>query len=189
MALDLPSLDREDEAGPRALLLLESRLSGDGARACARLLSTAEPSATALVLVTLVQPAATRLGVRDRIASPPDRTAVVDASVADVAGDDDGDGDTAVRRVSGPENLTRLGVAVTETLAGLDGRRPVLCFDSLSVLLQYVPPRAALRFLTTLRSHLDAAGARAHFHLDPGVHDERTVAALRSALDEVVEAG
>ncbi len=188
MALDLPSIDREEEAGPRAVLLLESRPSGDGARACARLLSTAEPATTALVLVTLVQPAATRLGVRDRIASPPDRTAVVDASVADVTGGDD-DGDTTLRRVSGPENLTRMGVAVTETLAGLDGRRPILCFDSLSVLLQYVPPRAALRFLTTLRSHLDAARARAHFHLDPGVHDERTVAALRSALDEVVEAG
>jgi hypothetical protein len=188
MALDLPSLDREGGTGSRAILLLESRPSGDGARACARLLSTAEPATTALVLVTLVQPAATRLGVRDRIASPPDRTAVVDASVADVTRDD-GDGATTVRRVSSPENLTRLGVATTETLAGLDGHRPVFCLDSLSVLLQYVPPRAALRFLTTLRSHLDAAGARAHFHLDPGVHGERTVAALRSALDEVVEAG
>jgi hypothetical protein len=188
MALDLPSLDREDGTRSHAILLLESRPSGDGARACADLLSTAEPAATALVLVTLIQPAATRLGVRDRIASPPDRTAVVDASVADLAVDGD-DGDTTVRRVASPENLTRLGVATAETLAGLDGRRPVCCFDSLSVLLQYVPSRAALRFLTTLRSHLDAAGARAHFHLDPGAHDERTVAALRSAFDEVIETG
>lgn len=64
----------------------------------------------------------------------------------------------------------------------------MLRFDPL-VSLRHVP-QAVCRFPATLRQHLDTAGERARERTaDPGAHDERTVAAVRSAPGGVVETG
>lgn len=92
-----------------------------------------------------------------------------------------------IATVPSPGDLTGLGVRVGQALsAWADDDEPVeLCFHSLTTLLQYVDERTAFRFCHALTRHLDASGASSHFHLDPAVVDERTLATLSSLFDRV----
>jgi len=89
----------------------------------------------------------------------------------------------AVETVSTPEDLTGLGITLSQLLSTHDDL--VVCFDSLTVLLQYVDRETAYEFLNAVTGHLYAADATAHFHLDPSAHDTQTIDALASLFDAV----
>ncbi|MFB6303570.1 MAG: hypothetical protein ABEH47_00265 [Haloferacaceae archaeon] len=184
--MELDRLPSEADDPPRSILLLSSGAMGSADRACGHLLR-GDGEAVGLILVTLVQPPGARLAAREAVAgdAPEKVVAVTLDGVADVARGGLPD-DVDVLTVSDPGNLTRLGVTLTEALASVEGTRPVLCFHSLSVLLQYASPDRVFRFLSVLKNHLDAAGATAHFHLDPSTRDDRTVEAFRHLFDDVV---
>lgn len=92
-----------------------------------------------------------------------------------------------VREVPDPTDLTGVGIAVGEWLrARDDDERPVVCLDSLSTLLQYADLERAFRFLHALVAQLRSAGATAYVSVDPGAHDEATLATLRTLFDAVV---
>jgi hypothetical protein len=93
--------------------------------------------------------------------------------------------DVTVQTVSTAKDLTALGVMLSQTIS--DHEHVVLCFDSLTVLLQYVDRETAYEFLNAVTGHLYAADASAHFHLDPTAHDRRTVDALASLFDAIAE--
>ncbi len=61
----------------------------------------------------------------------------------------------------------------------------VLCFDSVSTLLHHVDRTAAFRFLASLTEQLPLLDVVAHFHINPNVHDDETVAMLCSLFDIV----
>lgn len=88
-----------------------------------------------------------------------------------------------VRTVSTPGDLTRLGITLSQTLT--DRKDTVVCFDSLTALLQYVDCETAYEFLNAVTGHLWAADATAHFHLDSTAHDTQTVDALASLFDAI----
>lgn len=100
--------------------------------------------------------------------------------------------DVAVETVDSAGNLTDLGVTLVEAL---EARRAAdapttLCFQSLTVLLQWSETDAVVRFLDTLLGHLedatsDGSDATAHFHLHEGAHDADTVDRLRPLFDRV----
>ncbi|MFW5973816.1 MAG: DUF7504 family protein [Natrialbaceae archaeon] len=84
--------------------------------------------------------------------------------------------------VSTPSDLTGLGIGVGRFLSEFD--TPLLiCFDSLTAMLQYVDVETAYEFLHAITGQVHAAGARAHFHIDPSAHDDHDVAALTSLFD------
>ena len=93
--------------------------------------------------------------------------------------------DVTVTSVSTPADLTGLGVTLSQALSTHGDA--VVCFDSLTVLLQYVDTETAYEFLNAVTGHLYAADARAHFHLDPNAHETQTVDALASLFDAIVE--
>ena len=93
--------------------------------------------------------------------------------------------DVAVKSVSTPDDLTGLGITLSQALSTHED--PLVCFDSLSVLLQYVDRETAYEFLNAVTGHLYAADASALFHLDPNAHDTQTVDALGSLFDAIVE--
>jgi len=93
--------------------------------------------------------------------------------------------DVTVQSVSTPDDLTGLGIILSQALSETD--QPVVCFDSLSVLLQYVDHETAYEFLNAVTGHLHAADASAHFHLDTSAHDTQTVDALASLFDAIAE--
>lgn len=92
-----------------------------------------------------------------------------------------------VEAVENPSDLTGLGITVGQFLEAWGTDTPTsLCFDSVTALLQYVEFQTAYRFLHVLTGRVSTAGAVGHFHIDPGAHDDQTVATLRTLFDAVV---
>ena len=96
--------------------------------------------------------------------------------------------DLTVETVSSPSNLTDVGVALDKLCSAMepgDGR-PVCWFPSLTALLQYVDRQRGYRFLNAMSNRLSSVDAFAHYHLDAGAHDDRTVDTFASLMDAVV---
>jgi len=86
-----------------------------------------------------------------------------------------------VDAVLDPADLTTLGIRISEQLSewGSTDEQPVVCFHSLTELLEATDLNRAFRFLHLLTRRLSLAGAIAHFHLDPETCDEKTIETLR----------
>ena len=108
-----------------------------------------------------------------------------DARSNQESGGTDADADRAVERVGSPHNLTRLGVRITDYLDEWDGsaERTVVCFQSLTTLLQYVDVESAVAFLEVVAQRCAATDAVAHYHLDPEAHDEATIDRLSELFE------
>ena len=90
--------------------------------------------------------------------------------------------------VSSASDLTGLGIQISQFLSEWDAP-VVVCFDSLTSMLQYVDFETAYEFLHAITGQVHAAGARAHFHIDPDAHDEQKVAGITSLFDASVSLG
>jgi len=161
-----------------ALICTPSMGSGED---CVELLSATTPETTVLWVTYTRPPSACVEAFR-----------AVDASgslsviaVGDMPTETETADDVTVKSVSTPDDLTGLGITLSQALSTHEDA--VVCFDSLTVLLQYVDTETAYEFLNALTGHLYAADARAHFHLDPAAHDTQTVDALASLFDAIVE--
>jgi hypothetical protein len=94
-------------------------------------------------------------------------------------------GDVPVYTVEGPDNLTGYGMALTEVLDDYD--EPLLVrVDSLTALLQHVSVNAAFRFVHVLSGRVDRERAVLVASIDPGAHDEQTLATMTQPFDVVV---
>lgn len=97
--------------------------------------------------------------------------------------------DRPVETISSPNDLTGLGIRITEFLTDweqTDGQI-VVCFDSLTALLQYVELETAYEFLHIITGRMAAVDAIAHFHMDPDAHDDHLVEGVTTLMDAVVE--
>ena len=88
--------------------------------------------------------------------------------------------------VQTPSDLTGLGIQISQPLAEWDPPI-VVCFDSLTSMLQYVDFETAYEFLHAITGQLHAADARAHFHVDPEAHEDRQIEGLTSLFDARVD--
>lgn len=96
--------------------------------------------------------------------------------------------DPDVQTISAPTDLTGLGIQITKALRDFDDEYPTrVCFDSLTALLQYVEFETVYEFLHVVSGRIYAMDATAHFHLDPGAHDEQTIASITTLADVIVE--
>lgn len=172
------------------VLLLARAVSDDENAACTALLTVEPPEREAVMVITFTQSPADRLDIWQRhVDELPATFGVIgvgersrDARTPDHA-------DVTVKTIRTPGDLTGVGVAVSE-LTGewiQEAHRPVVCFHSVTVLLQYADLQQAFRFLHTLTGRLEEIDAVAHFHLDPSAHDEQTLKTLRPLFDAVVE--
>jgi len=163
--------------------------------ACADLLGAAPPEETDVLFVTLT---GTPDDCLDRWRSdvaltPPANLgiATVDESRSAAAATASTTQTTAgghVRSVSSPGDLTGLGIAISEYLSEWhsDDNRTVVCFDSVTTLLQYADTERVFQFIHVLTQRIEEAGATAHFHMDPAAHDDQTVRTITSLFDDVV---
>lgn len=94
-----------------------------------------------------------------------------------------------VESVSGPGNLTQIGMAITKILTDWEGADSEIrvCFHSVSALLHYTDVSSVFQFLNALRSQLRAHGAVGHVHIDPDAQDEQVINQLKPLFDAVVE--
>jgi len=152
---------------------------------CQSLLSHADEGTTVIWVSYTRSPAACADQYRDAMDGDADEASLLVITVGDTAPDASQPSDVSVQSVSAAQDLTGLGVTLSQTISAHEDI--VLCFDSLTVLMQYVDRETAYEFLNAVTGHLYAADARAHFHLDPTAHDRRTVDALASLFDAIVE--
>jgi hypothetical protein len=167
--------------GATTVLLKEPSIGGDRQICTALLTDTTAPS---VLFVTYTR------GPDDCV----EQLEGVDAEIRDVGVLTVGDVGTAADRedivtenVSSAGDLTGLGIEIGQFLS--EWNPPVtVCFDSLTAMLQYVDFETAYEFLHTVTGQIHAADARAHFHIDPGAHDEQHVAAITALFDATVTA-
>ena len=197
IARNEPVTNRPPAAEPledaTAILLLSSALDPGAGEACSNLLSLAPGRGRDRVLaISFTKTADDRLATWESCGA-----GHVPAEVGVVGGPEavptdtscrGHDADVSIATVDHPGNLTQLGVAISEYLdAWDDGDGLAVCFHSLTTLLQYADRDCVFRFLNVLTRELADADAVAHFHMDPGAHDDETLATLVPVFDAVVE--
>lgn len=103
------------------------------------------------------------------------------AAILDCVGDDDDDLPAKVLSVSGPADLTGIGMRYSDVYrdfqqAGIERVRTGLF--SVSTLLSYGDLKTVSRFVHTLVGRIDAVDGVGVLVVDPGMHDEQTVSTL-----------
>ncbi|WP_224270372.1 DUF7504 family protein [Haloprofundus salinisoli] len=183
-----------DEAS--SILLLSPSLGEGESDTCIELLHPDDVDKNALWVSYTKSPDAQLRRWRTHSEHPPASVGVVSVgdsmrsvSAPAPAGAGDQELNAGVETVANPNDLTGLGISITEHLSRWEdnGNRTVVCVDSLTAMLQYVELQTAYEFLHVLTGRLYATGAVAHFHMDPGAHDEQTVESIVSLCDAVVE--
>lgn len=89
--------------------------------------------------------------------------------------------------ISEPGDLTGLGIKTSQCLSAWSETEDpvVVCFRSLTTLLQYADIQKVFQFLHVLTQRIRTADARAHFHIDPNAHTDQEMATLESLFDRV----
>ena len=176
------------------VLLLSPSFSDHEGETCADLLLPEEADGQNALWVSYTKsPDKQVRRFRSRSASAPRNVGIIsvdDAARSAAATAGTGGGPDAVgETITSPNDLTGLGIRITEYLKRWQGNeaRTVVCFDSLTALLQYVELETAYQFLHVLSGRFAAVGAFAHFHMDPTAHDDKTVETIVSLFDAVVE--
>jgi hypothetical protein len=189
------------QAGDNVLLLCP-RFEPAETAACTDLLTVEGTSDEQILYVSFTRsPDDYREAWHRHADAAPERVTIIDArgdtrsargstdSVADPA--TDGGFVSALLRVDSPGDLTTIGVRATACLnaweAADEDARPLVCFDSISTLLQYADTDRALEFLDTLAGRFADEDAIAHYHADPVAHDENTIETMANIFDTVCE--
>jgi hypothetical protein len=153
------------------------------------------PEEMNLLLVSLSGDPDRRLDAWRRHGGIPRKVAVLSVEQARGAAAADGTASTAgpdgstvsTTAVSEVSDLTGIGIKVNQCLSAWedDDVPTVVCFDSVTTLLQYVDTRRAFRFLHVLSRRVRSVGGLGHYHVDPGAHDDQTLATVEGVFSDV----
>lgn len=172
------------------VLLLAPSLGGQGRDVCLNLLSQTPPSETNILTITFTDtpPEWVEHWV-DHAGVSPIRGGIVSIGQAEASVDDPS---WAVKTVENPSDLTGIGIELSELLSGIatasnEGEEIVVCFNSITSLLQYADLQRAFRFLHVVTGRVKTVGGVGHYHIDPEAHDRQTLATLKGLFDAVIE--
>jgi len=162
-------------------ILLEMPSMGGGRDVCTSLLAggVTEPG---VLYVSFTQQAQACIDQWERGGGQASNLGVITVGDASPATDRDG---VQTESISAPSDLTGLGIQIGQFLSEWDAP-VVVCFDSLTSMLQYVDFQTAYEFLHAITGQVHAAGARAHFHVDPSAHDDQEIAGITALFDASV---
>lgn len=96
--------------------------------------------------------------------------------------------DSVFVTTANPNDITGLGMRLNNYLK--DGNRDsqlVVCFDSVTEMLQFADMQPVFKFLHMFVGQLRDANAIGHFHLDPGAHDDQVISRLKPLFDDAVD--
>jgi len=180
--------DLTGTVGDAASVIVLAPASANDDAACVDLLRPSEQS-TNLLFVSFTGSPRSRLETWiDRAGGRPAATYVLASGEVTDGFDGGGPRPDKVERVGTPNDLTGISIRISEVLnewADSDARS-VVCFDSITALLQYVDVKTVYEFLHVLTGRLYAHGASGHFHLDPGAHSALVVARIQTLFDVAV---
>ncbi|NHN41797.1 hypothetical protein G9C85_09165 [Halorubellus sp. JP-L1] len=166
----------------------------DDARTCTGCLDRGDPGRRAELTVSYPDASAEQRGFGDHGRTQPATKGLISvddtmrSGAAPASSGPEFTGAVAQDAIADPTNLQRLGTSVSEFCQRWDGEDYdiVVCFDSLTALLEYTSPEVVFQFCHVLTKRLESVDAVAHFHLDPSEHDDQTVATFQSIFDETV---
>lgn len=178
----------EPESGAARAVLVSGTSAAEHETACTDLL---EPSGADVVDVLFVS----FLGVpRDRLETLRGRPVTVDRTAMITVGESgdagfDPDRTVSLASVAAVDHLSELGSSVRDVLhdwAEKDATS-VLCFDSVTALLERADLELTFEFLLVLIEGIRPTGTISHFHIDADAHDTTTLRTLEHVFDEVLE--
>lgn len=177
------------------VLLLSPALESAGRQACGALSTGARSTGRDVLVVSFTEtPDDIIQRLRSRAtAAGPSKIGIIsvgDSTRSATATDGGGPtGPVAISTLSSPGDLTGMGITITEQLREWvgDGKQVAVCFDSLSMLLQYTDVDRTFRFLHVITGRLRKVDAIAHFHMDPTVHEDRTLNTVKTLFDAAME--
>lgn len=180
---------RLDAESVSNVLLLSPRFNPASGPTCLDLLSVMDLEETYLLGVNLAEPPDDTLKHwRSLDGWPPSSHHIVrvgEPSRASVQGQQF---DSNVELVNDPSDLTGIGISINEVLE--DTREQpltvVICFNSLTALLQYAELSRVFRFLHVITQRVKSEGAFAHYHMDPDAHEPDQINTLTGLFDAVV---
>jgi hypothetical protein len=181
-------------AGPRPgtnVLVLAPSLSDTKRTTCLNLLAPGELSQLDVLRITYS--ASPQELVEEWLAEHddlPGRMGIID--VGDRAGMGSVDGgdlpDGVFVTDANPNDITGLGMRLNNYLNDVsDESQLVVCFDSLTELLQFADVQSAFKFLHMFAGQLRQVDAIGHFHLDPGAHDTQVISRLKPVFDDAID--
>lgn len=176
-------------------LLLSPALEPAGTQACGTLCTGARSTGRDILVLTFTE---TPDDILSRLrsqatATPPAKIGIIsvgDSTRSATATDGGGPtGPVGISTLNSPGDLTGMGITITEQLREWvgDGNQIAVCFDSLSMLLQYADLDRTFRFLHVITGRLRAVDAISHFHMDPTVHEEKTLNTVKTLFDAALE--
>ena len=175
-------------ADPSSVLVLEESQSD----ATCRALLAGNGHGRDLLGVTFAGSVHDRLAVWDPLGDDTagNATVISMGAIARGAAAADGTGPSLplqIEAIDEPDDITALEVTIHERLRDWQAdAATVVCFHSITHLLDHVDERTASRFVDSLARRFAAAGATAHFHMDPRAHDAATIDRFRDCFDTVV---
>lgn len=89
--------------------------------------------------------------------------------------------------ISNPANLTDIGIAVTETLKGLEGKKVCLLFDSVSSMLIYMSSQNITRFIHFITTKLRLLNFAGIFLVAENGLDPDVLVQLTTFVDAVID--
>lgn len=167
--------------------------TGDAIRThgtCSSIAVDGAPDRTRVVAISYLRDAETyREQWRESVGTLPEHLAVIEAQDAPSSENKTSPYDDTDVLTESPDDLMWLGIHANEYLTRWhDVDDPVaLCLDSLSVLLQYVSVERAYKFLHVLTGRIERAGAKAHYHMNPTLHDTQEINTVKQLCDSAVE--
>ncbi|WP_435360176.1 DUF7504 family protein [Haloarchaeobius sp. DFWS5] len=163
----------------------------DGCQHCKDLLEKIPANSRAELTVSLPKAQAEKTGFGSLSASQPAKKGII--SVGDVLrsaaqGGPDFGAPVPMDAVTEPGDLQGIGTSISRFCErwDADGYDIVVCFDSLSELLEHAGTEVVFQFCHVLNSRLSSVDALAHFHLEPDQHDDQTVATFQSIFDTTI---
>lgn len=185
---DVPQLG--ELAGVANVMLLAPSIGAAKSNACHALLTQTPPESTNVLAVSFTETPAEWVDEWDATAGgPPARGAVVSIGQAEASLEDP---TWATATTENASDLTGIGIQLSELLSGLaesagDDESLVVCFDSVTSLLQYADLQRTFRFLHVVTGRVKSVGGVGHYHVDPQAHTAQDLATLKGLFDAVVE--
>lgn len=179
---------------PSNVLLLAPSFESGADAVCHEMLQGPGSNRDHVLLVTCLQSSAERLsGWTDHFGDRSADVTVIDAdmsarSCATTVADADHPINATVEHVPDAADLIELGGTVDGHLTSLAAEgETALCVHSVTDLLQRVESDRVFKFLGVLTTAVETAGAVAHYHMNPDVHDPETVRTFEALFDSVVD--
>ena len=164
--------------------LILSPLSPSGLEAYLIRIASSCPTNPNLIAISYTQPPAEWVSAWKAYAGEvPDRSVFVKGGSVT----DDADGEFGQVLSADPADPMSVVVPMEKQLAAWQSmdEDTVVSLQTLSVLLQYSDADTVFRYLNLATHKVRAVGARGYYQIDPGLHDESTVNALKVLFDTV----